>query len=114
MPCFRFGDLAHLSSSGLRPLSLPVPFYLLSLCIRCIPHKNPGLITSGSKVMGAVQTFLLDAADAVVRSFNLAEPPWKLGEGRPPKVRLAPFSALFSQHSQHKTSDRSLPRFFLG
>lgn len=34
--------------------------------------------------MGAVQTFLLEAAEAVVRSFDLAEP-WKL-DGRLPKV----------------------------
>lgn len=48
--------------------------------------KHTGLITAGSKVMGAVQTFLLEAAEAIVRSFDLAEP-WKLDEGRTPKVR---------------------------
>ena len=36
--------------------------------------------------MAAVQTFLLEAADAVVRSFDLGEP-WKLEGGRLPKVR---------------------------
>ena len=36
--------------------------------------------------MAAVQTFLLEAADAVVRSFDLGEP-WKLEGGHLPKVR---------------------------
>ncbi|CAN0328369.1 unnamed protein product, partial [Hapterophycus canaliculatus] len=43
-----------------------------------------GLITAGSTVMDAVQDFLLDTADSVVRSFDLGSP-WKPISGRSPE-----------------------------
>lgn len=52
--------------------------------------------------MGAVQTFLLETADAVVRSFDLAEP-WKLDDGRPPKVHYPPPPRVLSSPPPQST-----------
>ncbi|CAB1102462.1 unnamed protein product [Ectocarpus sp. CCAP 1310/34] len=57
-----------------------------------------GLITAGSAVMAAVQTFLLETSKAVMQSFDLTKP-WNTSGGRPPKsVSMIVHQSLYEEN----------------
>ncbi|CAM9996518.1 unnamed protein product, partial [Ectocarpus fasciculatus] len=61
-----------------------------------------GIITAGTTVMAAVQTFLLETSKAVVQSFDLAKP-WNTSGGRLPKsVSMVVHQSLYEENQVYE------------